>query len=112
MAYADVAELARLLEIRSPTQAQTDAMGRALEAAATEIDWELGYTADSPAPSPPPALVVTVNLERAREHWNDDLRTPGVIMIGDSQPIVLFTNPWNKYRRKLMPLKTSSFGVA
>jgi hypothetical protein len=47
MAYADIAELQRVLRIDAPTAAQTDAMTRVLEAAAEEIDWELDYTVDS-----------------------------------------------------------------
>ena len=45
MSYADAAELQTLLRLDSPTATQTAAMERCLEAAATEIDWELGYTA-------------------------------------------------------------------
>ena len=69
MAYADVTELQGLLRLTAPTAEQTAAMQRVLDAAAEEIDWELGYTAETPAPDPPPALVVEVNLERAVEHW-------------------------------------------
>ena len=69
MAYADVTELGMLLRLDAPTAQQTAAMQRALDEAAEEIDWELGYTTETPAPDPPPALVVGVNLNRAVEHW-------------------------------------------
>ena len=69
MAYVAIAELQRVLQLPNPTAAQTDAMQRALDAAAEEIDWELGYSPDAPAPDPPPPLVVQVNLDRALELW-------------------------------------------
>ena len=78
MAYATVAELQGLLRLDTPTATQTTAMERCLEAAATEIDWELGYTEADPAPTPPPDLVVEVNLERAVEHWRSGQSPFGV----------------------------------
>ena len=48
MSYADAADLQLLLRLDSPTAAQTASMERCLEAAASEIDWELGYT-EAPA---------------------------------------------------------------
>ena len=52
MAYATVDELRFVLRIETPTQLQMEGMQRALDEAATEIDWELGYTPEAPAPSP------------------------------------------------------------
>ena len=40
--YATVDELQELLKLSTPTATQTARMERVLEAAATEIDWELG----------------------------------------------------------------------
>jgi hypothetical protein len=112
MAYADVAELGMLLRIDSPTTLQADAMQRALDAAAEEIDWELGYTADTPAPEPPPPLVVSVNLDRAVEHWRQSYSPFGVIGTGsETEPIVTARNSWYRHHLKLAPLKTSQ-GVA
>ena len=50
MAYAEIEELQLLLRIDNPTQPQLDAMQRALDEAAEEIDWELDYTVDDPGP--------------------------------------------------------------
>jgi hypothetical protein len=112
MAYADVAELQMLLRIDSPTTLQSEAMQRALDAAAEEIDWELGYTADSPAPVPPPPLVVSVNLDRAVEHWRQSYSPFGVIGIGsETEPVVTARNSWYRHHLKLAPLRTSQ-GVA
>ena len=112
MSYAAVAELQTLLRLDSPTATQTAAMERCLEAAATEIDWELGYTAARPAPDPPPPLVVEVNLERAVEHWRQTMSPFGVIGIGaESEPIVTARNSWYRHHLKLAPLRAHE-GVA
>ena len=79
MAYASVAELQELLRLSAPTAIQTTALQRVLDAAAEEIDWELGYSLAAPAPSPPPPLVIEVNLERAVEHWRQAQSPFGVI---------------------------------
>ena len=112
MAYGDVTELARLLRIGSPTAAQTTAMQRVLDAAAEEIDWELGYTAVSPAPDPPPPLVVEVNYERAVEHWQQGQSPFGIIGLGaETIPVVAARDSWYRHARKLAPLK-AAYGVA
>jgi hypothetical protein len=113
VAYADVAELQRLLRLQSPTAAQQEAMQRVLDAAAEEIDWELGYDAvESPAPDPPPPLVVEVNLERAVEHWQQGQSPFGIIGLGaESVPVVAARDSWYRHARKLAPLKTA-YGVA
>ena len=112
MAYADTDELQRLLRLSSPTPEQQEALQRVLDAAAEEIDWELGYTAASPAPTPPPTLVVEVNLERAVEHWQQGQSPFGIVGIGaDTVPVVAARDSWYRHARKLAPLKTS-YGVA
>ena len=112
MAYATVAELQLLLRIEAPTAQQTAALQRALDEAAQEIDWELGYTDDAPAPDPAPPLVVGVNLDRAVEHWRQSYSPFGVIGVGsESEPIVTARNSWYRHHLKLQPLKHSQ-GIA
>jgi hypothetical protein len=112
LAYATVAELQLLLRLDSPTVQQQDAMQRALDEAAEEIDWELGYTVDVPAPVPPPPLVVGVNLDRAVEHWRSSYSPFGVIGVGaESEPVVTARNSWYRHHLKLAPLKHSQ-GIA
>jgi hypothetical protein len=112
MSYATVAELQELLRIPAPTATQQTAMTRVLDAAAQEIDWELGYSAASPAPTPAPPLVIEVNLERAVEHWKQSYSPFGVIAIGpESEPIVAARDSWYRHARKLAPLK-AQWGVA
>jgi len=112
VAYADVDELQRLLRLGSPSPGQAEALQRVLDAAAEEIDWELGYDDTSPAPDPPPPLVVEVNLERAVEHWQQGQSPFGIIGIGaDTVPIVAARDSWYRHARKLAPLKIA-WGVA
>ena len=112
MAYIDVCELQRVLQKTSPTAAEQSAMQRCVDAAAEEIDWELGYTTEAPAPSPPPDLVVEVNLERAEEHWKQSLSATGVLTVGpEMTPIVQPWNTWARHALKLRPLKMAE-GVA
>ena len=112
MAYATVAELQSLLAKPTLTALEEEQAQRVLDAAAQEIDWELGYTEADPAPDPVPPLVIEVNVERAVEHWRQ-LRSPfGVIGIGgESEPIVTARNSWYRHHLKLAPLKVHQ-GVA
>lgn len=112
MAYAEVDELQMLLRIDTPTALQSAAMQRVLDAAAAEIDWELGYTSTDPSPDPPSPLVVEVCLERAVEHWRQSYSPFGVIGIGsDTEPVVTARNSWYRHHLKLAPLRTTQ-GVA
>lgn len=104
--YATVEELQRLLRIEAPTDLQTAGMTRCLEAAASEIDWDLGYTTAAPAPDPTPPLVEEVALERAVEHWRQSFSPFGVIGLGaESEPIVTARNSWYRHHLKLAPLR-------
>ncbi len=112
MAYATVAELQELLRLTAPTATQTAAMQRVLDAAAEEIDWELGYGTASPAPVPTPPLVHEVNLERAVEHWRQSQSPFGVIAVGaETEPVVTARNSWYRHHLKLAPLK-QAYGVS
>ncbi len=107
--YAEVAELARILKIRTPTAEQTVALRRVLEAAASEIDAELGRT-DSLS-SPYPALVVEVSLERAVEHWAQGEVPFGIVGLGDTGAVYTARDTWDRHAHKLSPLK-QTWGLA
>ncbi len=107
--YATVTELARILKIRSATAEQTVALRRCLEAAANEIDSELGRT--DTFSSPFPALVVEVNLERAVEHWQQGEIPFGIVGLGDTGAIYTARDSWDRHAHKLSPLK-ESWGLA
>jgi hypothetical protein len=103
VAYTDISELFRVLKVRSPTQAQTDAGQRVLDAAADEINSECGTAFGTPAP----ALVVEVNLERAAELWARQEIPTGVIGLGEALPILTPRDTWDWYANKLAPYKIS-----
>lgn len=105
--YATVDELAALLRVR--VSDRSDALQRVLETAAYEIDQELGRILPF---SPPPALVVEVNLERAVEHWQQMQSPFGVIGLGsDVTPAFVSRDSWDRHAHKLAPLK-ESWGIA
>jgi hypothetical protein len=110
VAYGTTGELQRLLRLQAPTVAQTEAMQRCLDAAAEEIDWELGYTTLAPAPVPPPPLVVEVNYERAVEHWQQG-QVPFGIWENSLGPVMTGQNTWKRHAAKLLPLKIGNWGV-
>lgn len=111
--YASVAELATLAKV-SATSRHNDLM-RALKAAALEIDSEIG-TADINGValpySNPPELVREVNLERAREHWQQQQSPFGIIGLGDDGTTAYTArDSWDRHAHKLAPLK-GSWGIA
>jgi len=104
--YVDVSELQRVLQKTSPTAAELDAMNRVLEAAAQEIDWDLSYTVDNPAPASNPILA-DVNLNRAEELWRLNYSAIGVLTVGvDSVPFVSPRDTWYRHHLRLQPLRT------
>ena len=107
MAYATVEELRSVLGLDTPTQLQMERMARVLDEAADEIDWELGYTSETPVPSPVPPLVVGVNLDRAVEHWRQTSSPFGAIVVGgtESAPVLTARNSWYRHAIKLAPLR-------
>jgi hypothetical protein len=108
--YATVDELARVLQLSSPSAAQTAALNRVLEAAASEIDLYLAPAA--PYSAPFPDLVVEVNLERAVDHWKAEQSPFGLIGLSGEGPSTFSArNTWKRHAITLLPLK-ESFGVA
>ena len=85
-----------------------------LEAAATEIDSEIG-TADIAGTAlpygAPPAIVSEVNLERAVEHWQQMQSPFGIIGLGDEGAAYTARDSWDRHAHKLSPLK-AGWGIA
>ena len=112
MAYADATQLAALLKVNETTRAAD--LARVLDAAALEIDSELGRSEPFDSSSPPDelALLEEVNLERAVEHWSQGLSPFGVIGLGsETGAVVTARDSWDRHARKLAPLK-ETFGIA
>jgi len=112
MTYVSRDELQRVLGKGAPTPAEIDAMDRVLEAAASEIDWDLGYGPASPAPDPPPPIVVEVNLERAAELWRFSYSTSGILPQGaDFGPVIAPRDTWHRHHLRLGSLR-AHVGIA
>lgn len=115
MAYVDIAELQRVAGKPTPTAAEQTAMQRVLDEAGREIDWELSFSVDNPAPSPGTpeyAILAEVNLARAHELWNVEFRPSGLLTAGaDTIPLLSAQDSWRRHALRLLPLKTS-FGIA
>lgn len=107
MAYAETTELSRILKIGTPTDAQTAAMDRVLEAAATEIDLEIDlaegeFLSDAGAV----ALLEQVNLERAAELWKlQEIQFGIVELAGDFGATRIARDTWAKHAITLSKLK-------
>src|SRR5580765_2829030 len=110
-----MSELQRVLQKPAPTVDEQEAMQRVLDEAAREIDWELGYTVDNPAPpvgDPDYPVISETNLRRASELWSLETRVGGIVPAGpDSIPIVVRLDTWQRHALTLLPLKRE-FGIA
>lgn len=105
--YATVDELAAILKVNADTRRA--ALTRVLQAAALEIDTELGRsgTAD-PLDALALALVTEVNLERAVEHWQQMQSPFGVLgILGETGATYTARDSWDRHAHKLAPLKGS-----
>lgn len=111
MAYGTVDDLARRLNLGTPTAAQLEQLQSVLDAAAQEIDWDLGYTPEAPAPDPAPPLVVNVNYGRARELWNLGYATFGASLLGTDVLAFAGQDSWSRWHVMLNPLRAHE-GIA
>lgn len=111
-AYSNVTELARILKIRAPSAAQTNAMERVLVAAAGEIRAEIDLAEDVTLSGWQLALAAEVNLERAAELWEREEIPHGIAGIGSEFGAThLSRNSWDKHAYTLAPLK-NQWGIA
>jgi hypothetical protein len=110
MAYAAADELARILQLSGPSAAQTVALERVLDAAAAEIDAYLALS--TPLVEPYPALVVSVNLDRAADIWKSEQSPYGIVNLGgETAPAYPSRSSWRRHASRLLPLK-EAWGVA
>lgn len=110
MAYAEVEELFRLLNVRNASTAQTAAAERVLDAATAEIDAELDLAADAVVDPSLLPLLEQVNLDRAMELWQT--MPFGITGLGSELgPVHLARNSWDKHAYNLAPAK-NQWGLA
>ena len=105
--YATTTELATRLRVSETVEHA--ALRNVLEAAADEIDSEIG-TADINGLSlpygNPPALVHQVNIDRAVEHWTQMKNSFGLLEVGDIGAVYTARDTWDRHAHKLAPLKS------
>lgn len=112
--YSSTSELFRILKVRNPTDEQTEAAERVLNAASLEIDAELDRPDDADAFSDVQlALVDNVALNRAADLWRHTESQPGIL--GGLDDVVVPSGTtrysWERYAQMLAPLK-SQWGIA
>jgi len=110
VAYATVEELAAAMRL-SVTAKNTDWLQSCLDGAAAEIDHCLGRPPDDPLPTPPPALVVLVNVDRGVEWWKANDATFGGVGFADTGILRVPKDSFGRHAVALTPL-TRTFGVA
>lgn len=106
--YATVAELFRILKIRTPSEAQTLAAEADLSTATIEINHEIDLAADAPALTGEQLNIARgVCLDRAADLWRHRESAAGMLGIPDEtiaavQPM---RYSWTRYAQRLSPLK-------
>jgi hypothetical protein len=106
--YGTVDELARILQITSPTVAQTAAMSRCLEAASYEADSFMARSTPL-TDARQVQLVTEMVYERAREHWQQQEVAFG-IWDNALGAVVIGRDTFARHALKLLPLR-EHFGL-
>lgn len=110
MAYADTETLARKLKVNESTY--QDDLERVLNAAALEIDHEIGGPLVSPDDEEA-ALLETVSLGRSQDLWLIEGLPVGVIGLGGETPLLTPRDSWARWALMLAPLKPGdAWGIA
>lgn len=94
MAYTEVATLANKLKVNADTQEEN--LQRVIDAAAFEIDREIGTPLISPTDGQL-ALLETVNLGRAQDLWLIEGLPVGVIGLGGETPFLSPRDSWERW---------------
>lgn len=114
-AFASTSELFRVLKIRTPTQDQTDAAERVIDAAYGEILTEIGIAEEDVGDltTLEVALCTQVNLDRAADLWRHTESIPGVTgLLGDEGGFVTPARySWERYGQRLASVKRT-YGIA
>lgn len=108
MAYATVEQLRKILKAGSRPD---EDLQRVLDAAALEIDHEIGRTLGFSDDEQELALVTSVNLDRAQDLWELEQVPAGIIGLGGETPLIVPRNSWERHAQRLAPLKVS-WGIA
>jgi hypothetical protein len=110
--YATAEELLAILNVRTPSTAQSTKADRVLLAAAGEINRELDLSDDQALDGFGVALASQVNLARAAELWKEEEIQFGILGIGSEiGTTYIARDTWDKHAIKLATLK-GQWGLA
>lgn len=108
-AYATVEELAGILKVNR-TAKEPDLI-RVLEAAAIEINSEIGTELGWSDNQQALYLLASVNLDRAQDLWQLEQVPMGIMGLGTETPLIVPRNSWDRHAQRLAPLKVE-WGLA
>ena len=110
--YATAEELLAILNVRTPSAAQSTKADRVLLAAAGEINRELDLSDSQALDGFGVALAAQVNLARAAELWKEEEIQFGILGIGSEVGTTYIArDTWDKHAIKLATLK-GQWGLA
>jgi len=115
--YTTTEELARILKLREPSEAQQAALVRVLTTAQVEIDKEIDLADGTELTDDQLQLAATVQLDRAADLWRHTESIAGMTgLLGDggeytANPGRYIRYSWERYAQRLSPLK-DQWGVA
>ena len=110
MAYATVDELAAALRVQV-TVKNSGLLQSCLDASASEIDHALGRLSTDPLPTPTPALIVRVNVDRGVEWFKASDAAFGGVGFAETGILRVPADGFNRHAATLTPL-TQTWGVA
>jgi len=110
VAYASLDQLAAAMRVTVTTKNQ-EALQRALDSAASEIDHELDRPATDPLPTPAPALVVSVNVDRGVEWFKASDAAWGNVGYADIGVVKVAPDGFARHAATLTPYKIQ-YGLA
>lgn len=115
--YTTTDELARILKIREPSDAQEAALVRILTTAQVEIDSEIDLDDDTTLTNEQLQLAASVQLDRGADLWRHTESVAGMTgLLGDggeytANPGRYIRYSWERYAQRLAPLK-DQWGIA
>jgi hypothetical protein len=104
--YTTTEELARILQIATPSGAQQEALERVLTSSYVEILSEIDDPDQLQPLTPDETLLAAeVQLDRANEHWQQVEKPFGILGIQDGGAVYVARDSWDRHALKLAPLK-------
>lgn len=115
--YTTTEELARILKVRDPSEAQQAALVRNLTTALVEVDKEIDLADGVTLTEDELQLAANVQLDRAADLWRHTESLAGMTgLLGDggeytANPGRYIRYSWERYAQRLSPIK-DQWGIA